>query len=152
MSRLPKSAIETIETWRLGFVATASLTGEPNLSPKGTFIVIDDQTIAFGEMRSPNTVRNLETNSELEINFVDILTRKGVRIRGQAEMLDKRSEAFETLYPRFVEIWGPELCAMFNRIVKIPIGSVKPLQSPIYELDGDAQTLKAMWQDKIGDM
>ena len=37
-----------IEEQRLGFVATASLDGTPNVSPKGTFAVLDDQTIAFG--------------------------------------------------------------------------------------------------------
>ena len=39
-----------IEEQRLGFVATASLDGTPNVSPKGTFAVLDDQTIAFGEI------------------------------------------------------------------------------------------------------
>ena len=37
---------------RLGFVATAALDGTPNVSPKGTFTVLDDRTIAFGEIRS----------------------------------------------------------------------------------------------------
>ena len=51
-----------IEEQRLGFVSTADLNGTPNLSPKGTFIVLNDQTIAFGEIRSPGTMRNLRAN------------------------------------------------------------------------------------------
>jgi predicted pyridoxine 5'-phosphate oxidase superfamily flavin-nucleotide-binding protein len=52
-----------IEQQRLGFVATAAPDGTPNLSPKGTFVVLDDATIAFGEIRSPGTIR--KTESEL---------------------------------------------------------------------------------------
>jgi predicted pyridoxine 5'-phosphate oxidase superfamily flavin-nucleotide-binding protein len=51
-----------IEEQRLGFVATAAPDGTPNVSPKGTFIVLDDETIAFGEIRSPGTLRNLRAN------------------------------------------------------------------------------------------
>ena len=150
--KLPDTAIATIETWRLGFVATATTDGQPNLSPKGTFLVVDDQTLAFGEMRSPNTIRNLEQNPALEINFVDILTRKGVRIKGLAQINPQGSETFAELIGRFEEIWGAELCAMFNAIVCIPVASVRPLQSPIYERGGNEADLKAQWQQKISEM
>ena len=69
--KLPQSAIKTIETWRLGFVATSTIQGVPNLSPKGTFIVVDNETIAFGEMRSPNTINNLQKNPQLEVNAIN---------------------------------------------------------------------------------
>jgi Pyridoxamine 5'-phosphate oxidase len=44
-----------IEEQRLGFVATAAPDGTPNVSPKGTFIVLDDETIAFGNGSSKGT-------------------------------------------------------------------------------------------------
>jgi hypothetical protein len=48
-----------IQEQRLGFVATIDPDGAPALSPKGTFVVLGDDTIAFGEIRSPGTLRNL---------------------------------------------------------------------------------------------
>ena len=150
--KLPSSAVTTIETWRLGFVATVSNEGAPNVSPKGTFIVVDDETIAFGEMRSPNTMRNLRHNPELEVNFVDILTRRGIRIRGKAEILEKPSQEFTEMLPDFEAIWGSELCGIFNAIIRIPVASAKPLQSPIYEFDGNADDLKKLWKQKISEM
>jgi hypothetical protein len=72
-----------IEEQRLGFVATASLDGTPNVSPKGTFAVLDDLTIAFGEIRSPGTIRNLKANPRIEVNFVDAFVRKGYRPQRQ---------------------------------------------------------------------
>ena len=37
---------------RLGFVATVNADGTPNVSPKATFIVLDDATIGFGDILS----------------------------------------------------------------------------------------------------
>ena len=73
-----------IEEQRLGFVATAAPDGTPNVSPKGTFVVLDDRTIAFGEIRSPGTIRNLRANPRIEVNFVDVFVRKGYRFAGTA--------------------------------------------------------------------
>ena len=56
-----------IEEQRLGFVTTAAADGTPNVSPKGTFVVLEDRTIAFGEMRSPGTIRNLRANPRIEV-------------------------------------------------------------------------------------
>jgi len=58
-----------IEEQRLGFVATSAPDGTPNLSPKGTFAVLDDRTIAFGDIRSPGTLQNLKTNPRLDVSM-----------------------------------------------------------------------------------
>ena len=44
---------------RLGFVATVSADGTPNLSPKGTLDVWDDEHLVFLDIHSPATVANL---------------------------------------------------------------------------------------------
>src|ERR1700674_2527582 len=90
-----------IEEQRLGFVATASLDGTPNVSPKGTFAVLDDQTIAFGEIRSPGTIRNLKANPRIEVNFVDPFVRKGYRFAGTAVVVERRDGTFEALLGHF---------------------------------------------------
>jgi len=43
----------------IGCVATVTTDGRPAVSPKGTFIVVDDTTIAFSHIRSRNTVNNI---------------------------------------------------------------------------------------------
>src|SRR5207247_7672614 len=86
-----------IEEQRLGFVATAAADGTPNVSPKGTFVVVDDRTIAFGEIRSPGTIRNLRANSRIEVNFVDPFVRKGYRFAGSAAVLKRGCGAFDAL-------------------------------------------------------
>ena len=90
-----------IEEQLLGFVATTAPDGTPNVSPKGTFFVVDDETIAFGEIRSPGTIRNLRTNSRIEINFVDPFVRKGYRFAGTAIVVERGTDTFDTLLGRF---------------------------------------------------
>jgi predicted pyridoxine 5'-phosphate oxidase superfamily flavin-nucleotide-binding protein len=69
-------AARACEEQRLGFVATAAPDGTPNVSPQGTFVVLDNRTIAFGEIRSPGTIRNLRANPRTEVNFVNVFVRK----------------------------------------------------------------------------
>src|SRR6476660_2160953 len=70
-----------VET-ELGFVATVCADGTPNLSPKGTIAVWDDDHLVFADIRSPGTVDNLRANPSVEVNVVDQLVRKGYRFKG----------------------------------------------------------------------
>ena len=70
----------------LGFVATVCPDGSPNVSPKGTIAVWDDDRLVFADLRSPGTVENLRTNPGIEVNVVDQLTRKGYRFKGTASV------------------------------------------------------------------
>jgi uncharacterized protein len=69
---------------KLGFAATVCADGTPNLSPKGTATVWDDEHLVFADICSPGTVRNLGLNPSIEINVVDQFTRKGYRFKGVA--------------------------------------------------------------------
>jgi hypothetical protein len=69
---------------RLGFVATVTADGKPNVSPKGTTSVFDDEHLMFADLASPGTIKNLESNPYVEVNVVDPIVRKGYRFRGTA--------------------------------------------------------------------
>jgi predicted pyridoxine 5'-phosphate oxidase superfamily flavin-nucleotide-binding protein len=117
----------------LGYVATASADGEPNLSPKGTFFVVDDTTIAFAEIRSPVTMRNLQANPRIEVNFLDVFVRKGFRCTGNASIV-KRGECN---FDRLLELSGSSLAPRIKAIVVIKVTRALPLVSPAYD-DGTA--------------
>src|SRR2546430_10459593 len=70
---------------RLGFVATVCPDGTPNLSPKGTTAVWDDQHLVFLDLFSPGTVGNIEAGHPLgEGNVVDPVRRQGYRLKWPA--------------------------------------------------------------------
>jgi predicted pyridoxine 5'-phosphate oxidase superfamily flavin-nucleotide-binding protein len=135
-----------IEEQRLGFVATAAPDGTPNVSPKGTFVVVDDETIAFGEIRSPGTVRNLRTNSRIEVNFVDPFVRKGYRFGGTASVVERGDGTFELLLGHFR---GFALAPRMRAIVTITVTKALPLTSPAYD-DGKTEAeLRQAWTTRF---
>jgi len=67
---------------RLGYIATVCPDGTPNLSPKGTTAVWDDDHLVFTDIRSPQSVQNIQNNPSVEVNVVDPLVRKGYRFKG----------------------------------------------------------------------
>jgi len=72
---------------RMGFMATVSSDGTPNLSPKGTSTVWDDDHLVFANLGSPVTIENLSHNPACELNVLDAFLRKGYRFKGTAELL-----------------------------------------------------------------
>src|SRR5215510_14153769 len=81
-----------VEEQRLGFVATVCPDGTPNLSPKGTTTVWDDDHLIFADICSPGTIANIQVNPAIEINVVDPILRKGYRFKGTAKILTRGSE------------------------------------------------------------
>lgn len=133
-----------VEEQRLGFVATASAEGVPNVSPKGTFVALDDETIAFGEIRSPGTIRNLRENSFVEVNFVDPFVRKGYRFAGKASVVARGDTSFDRLLGQF----RSTLAQRFRAIVKITVTEASPLTSPAYD-DGKTEAeLRLSWTNR----
>ena len=72
---------------KLGFVATVCPDGTPNLSPKGTTTIWDDDHGVFADIHSPGTINNLLINTSVEINVVDVFVRKGYRFKGIGKVL-----------------------------------------------------------------
>ena len=70
-----------IQTYPVGFVASVNADGTPNLSPKGTFVVLNDTQLAFGHIRSPGTIGNIAERPMIEVNFLDVLSRKAAALK-----------------------------------------------------------------------
>jgi len=82
MGILTQDMKRVVNEQQLGFIATVCPDGTPNLSPKGTTAVLDDNHLVFADVCSPRTIANLRLNSAVEINVVDPLCRKGYRFKG----------------------------------------------------------------------
>jgi hypothetical protein len=120
-----------IQEQRLGFVATVNADGTPNVSPKATFVVLDEATIGFGDIRSPGTLRNLRSNPAVEVNVVDPFVRKGYRFAGTAAVVERGAAGFDDLLGRFEEC-GIAVSRL-RALVKITVTKALPLISPAYD-------------------
>jgi uncharacterized protein len=129
----------------LGFVATVSSDGAPNLSPKGTFFIIDDTTIGFGDIRSPGTISNLSTNDRIAVNFIDPFTRKGFRMAGHATVIARENDRFAALLAHFTGSLG----ARFRSIVAITVTKALPVTSPAYDDGAQESDIRRSWTTRF---
>ena len=148
MKKLTAPMKRLIANYNAGAVATINEDGTPAVSPKATFVVVDDGCIAFGNIRSPGTVANIRSRPDVEVNFIDVLTRRAVRVRGRAELVDKESEAGQRLLPAFREFWAPYLDRMQN-FVSISITHAELVLSPAYDIGHTAEQLRRVNLDKL---
>ncbi len=88
MAKLTEEAKRIIGEFGPALIATASKQGKPNVSPKGSFRVLDDEHVVFANIASPRTIANLKENPQLTAIIFDRSTRKGCRIWGKAEIMD----------------------------------------------------------------
>ena len=130
-----------IRTFSAGSVATINADGTPSVSPKATFVIVDDETLAFGNLRSPGTLDNLRANPAVEVCFTDVLARKAVRVTGTASIVDK-VEAPQRLWDTFNEAWEDYVPYMPEFVV-IEVSAAELILSPAYDFGFTEAGLKA---------
>ena len=82
-----------INDYNIGLVSTINDDSTPAVSPKGTFVVVDDKQIAFGNIRSPQTLYNILVRPKVEVCFVDVLLRKVLQaLVGSGELSNMHSQ------------------------------------------------------------
>src|SRR3954454_957223 len=135
--------IEFIKTQKLGFIATVCPDGTPNLSPKGTTTVWDDDHLVFADIRSPNTVENIRQNPIVEINVVDPIVRKGYRFKGHAEVLTE-GDLYEQIIA-FYEQRGTQR-QRIRSIVLVKVERARSLISPAYDQGASEDDVQSYWR------
>jgi predicted pyridoxine 5'-phosphate oxidase superfamily flavin-nucleotide-binding protein len=136
-----------VEEQRLAFVATVDADGTPNLSPKGTIAVLDDDHLMFADLASPRTIENLRRNAGIEMNVVDVATRTGYRFKGRGVVLAE-GERFESLLRMYDA--GPRAVARpaerIQHIVVVELERCLPLVSPAYDLGATEEETSERWE------
>jgi len=125
----------------LGFIATVCPDGTPNLSPKGTTAVWDDDHLVFADVRSPGTVENLRTNASIEINVVDQLVRKGYRFKGRGTVYTA-GEMFERGVAFYEARGTVNARERIRGIVIVAVERALQVTSPAYDLGATEDELR----------
>lgn len=149
MAMLTAEMKESVPTIRLCFIATASLDGTPNVSPKGSLTVWDDDHLAFADIASPQTMKNLRENPKLEINTVDQVSRRGFRFKGIGEILEN-GPIFDFVAN---DIWTREgKDVPIHSIVKVRVTTATEVVSPAYWLKKGitVEEVRKAWAGRYG--
>ena len=136
-----------IRTHTAGFVATIRKDGSAAVSPKATFVVVDERTLACGNIRSPGTAANLRRSPCCEICFLDPLTRKAVRISGNGTMIGK-AVASRELTGLFEQYWADYLPHMTGFMI-FDLTSAELILSPAYDHGATEAELKTANKAKM---
>jgi len=131
-----------VDEQRLGFVATVCPDGTPNLSPKGTTAVWDDDHLVFANIRSEGTIANLRENPNVEVNVVDPFVRRGYRFKGIASIV-----ASGDLYDRLLAFYRARGSRnVIRELVLIRVQAAQPIDSPAYDLGMTEDEVRARWE------
>jgi uncharacterized protein len=136
MAILTEDMKRVVREQRLGFYATVCEDGSPNLSPKGSTYVLDDDHLFFADIRSPQTVANIRRGSIVEVNVVDPFVRKGYRFKGPAVVHERGTSLWAEGLERMREA-GSTQGDRVNAVVVIEVREARALVSPVYD-DGIA--------------
>ena len=143
MAILTTEIKEFVKQTKLGFVATVCPDGTPNLSPKGTTTVWDDEHLVFADIHSPGTINNLLINPSIEINIVDVFVRKGYRFKGIGKVF-----SVGMLFEEVVSFYKAAGAAYtIKNIVLIKVERILPLSSPIYDTGMSEDEVVKRWSD-----
>jgi hypothetical protein len=127
---------------KLGYVATVSKDGTANLSPKGTILVIDESTLVFADIRSPQTIQNLRENTSIEINVIDPFQRSGYRFKGDGKIINEGSE-FDKILDYYI---NAGIKSKINSVVVVDVKSMSEVTSPSYDLGVTKDELVSKWK------
>jgi predicted pyridoxine 5'-phosphate oxidase superfamily flavin-nucleotide-binding protein len=147
MSLLTTDMKRVVEEQRLGFFATVCPDGTPNVSPKGTIAVWDDDHLVFANIRSPGTMANLRTNPNVEVNVVDPVVRKGYRFKGVATVFESGPVYDQVI--AFYEARGTPT-EIIREVVLIQVQTAQPVTSPAYDLGLSEDEVRALWLQRMG--
>jgi predicted pyridoxine 5'-phosphate oxidase superfamily flavin-nucleotide-binding protein len=148
MGILNEDMQRVVSEQRLGFVATVCPDGTPNLSPKGTTTVWDDDHLIFADICSPTTIANLRQHPALEINVVDPILRKGYRFKGTATVLDAGPQ-FEEMVSFYRQRGSAN---PIQHIVLVQVERALPVISPAYDLGQTEAEISSRWERHYDDL
>lgn len=132
-----------VEEQHLGFVATVCPDGTPNLSPKGTTAVWDDDCLIFANIRSPGTLANIRLNPSVEVNVVDPFARKGYRFKGVAAILESGP-----LYDQAIAFYKGRgsRAGVIREVVIVQVQKAQPIDSPAYDFGLTEEDIRDRWE------
>lgn len=96
--------IKKIISEQLCLIATVNKQGKPNVAPKGTMRVLNNEELVYAEIFGGTTFQNILDNPEaIMVVAVDRETKKILRLQGKAEVI-KEGELYEKISKQVEEL------------------------------------------------
>jgi uncharacterized protein len=149
MATLDADMRAIVERTILCFAATTNADGSPNLSPKSSLRVHDNEHLLFAKIASPGTVRNLRRDPRIAINCVEIFARRGYRFAGRATI----HSSGDPLHVALAAAVRREHASIpVHDAVLVEVLEAEPIMSPAYTFIAGVteESLRAAYARKYG--
>ncbi|MBQ4836592.1 pyridoxamine 5'-phosphate oxidase family protein [Pseudoalteromonas luteoviolacea] len=126
--KIKSSIQESVLCW----LATVDEDGCPSVSPKEVFICNSDTEILIANIASANSVKNIKSNDNVCVSFVDVFKQKGFQLYGKATYIAKNSDSFEAAFGSIKPLTGDKYPVA--GVIRITVLKAKPIVAPSYKL------------------
>lgn len=116
----------------LCWLATTNKQSEPNVSPKEMYALYDDKTLLIANIASPNTIKNIKTNSKVCVSFLDIFVQKGFKLKGVAKVIDKSDVEYNEKLKLLTNLFTDEF--PIKSIIEIDLITIERIVAPRYNI------------------
>ncbi len=96
----------------------------------------------FADIRSPQSVQNIEHNPSVEVNVVDPLVRKGYRFKGRGGV-HRSDDVFQRACQMYRDTGST---SEIRAVVLIRVDRALPLISPAYDRGETEEQVKDRWR------
>ncbi|MBL8398215.1 MAG: pyridoxamine 5'-phosphate oxidase family protein [Candidatus Accumulibacter sp.] len=134
------SARKSVLCW----LATVDAAGQPNVSPKEVFALLDDDYIVVAHIASPTSIRNIRQSAKVCVSFVDVFAQKGFKVLGVASVITRADVGYETWAAPLRQKAGDRF--PFLGIMLIKALSAESIVAPSYRLYPDETTEQSQIQ------
>ncbi|WP_202032935.1 pyridoxamine 5'-phosphate oxidase family protein [Agrobacterium rubi] len=132
MNTINEAMQTDIDNSVLCWLATADLSGIPNVSPKEIFSTYGDDRIVVADIASANSVRNIRANPSVCVSFIDIFRQRGFKIIGRAVIIEREEADFPVVGQQVLKMAGPDYPV--QRLITIEISKISRIWAPSYKL------------------
>ncbi|MEI7516083.1 MAG: pyridoxamine 5'-phosphate oxidase family protein [Betaproteobacteria bacterium] len=129
-----ESARRSVLCW----LATVDESGQPNVSPKEIFAIVDSTHLVIANIASPTSVRNVNSNAHVCVSFIDVFVQKGYKVIGIARNVNQQDIDFSRWVEPLASMAGPRF--PIHSVVLVQAVAVEPILAPSYRLYADETT------------
>ncbi|ABC29796.1 predicted flavin-nucleotide-binding protein structurally related to pyridoxine 5'-phosphate oxidase [Hahella chejuensis KCTC 2396] len=116
----------------LCWLATSSLEGEPNVSPKEIFLALNPTTILIANIASPISERNIRNNPRVCVSYIDVFEQRGCKIKGAARVVEPADPEWNDYLNKLKTLAGENF--PIKNIFEISISKCANILAPSYLL------------------
>jgi len=129
---------EDLGGYVLCWLATADEQGQPNVSPKEVFAVVDDQHLLIANIASPVSVRNIQHNPKVCVSLIDIFVQKGWKLIGHAQYVNALDDAFHAHAKPLLGMVGDQF--KIQGVMVVEVVQARTILAPSYRFYPDSTT------------